>query len=33
MAVVLTHDKVGSNVDVVKQKAIDLAKQINVNSN
>ncbi len=33
MAVVLTYDKVGSNVDVVKQKAIDLAKQINVNSN
>lgn len=33
MAVVLTHDKVGSNVDVVKQKAIDLAKQIIVSSN
>ena len=33
MAVVLTHDKVGSNVDAVKQKAIDLAKQITVNSN
>lgn len=33
MAVVLTHDKVGSNVDAVKQKAIDLAKQIHVNSN
>jgi phosphoribosylglycinamide formyltransferase 2 len=33
MAVVLTHDKVGSNVDTVKQKAIDLAKQIHVHSN
>lgn len=33
MAVVLTHDKIGSNVDVVKQKAIDLSKQITVNSN
>lgn len=33
MAVVLTHDKVGSNVDAVKQKAIDLAKQITVSSN
>lgn len=33
MAVVLTHDKIGSNVDAVKQKAIDFAKQINVNSN
>jgi len=33
MAVVLTHDKVGSNVDMVKQKAIDLAKQICVTSN
>ena len=33
MAVVLTHDKIGSNVDVVKQRAIDLSKQITVNSN
>ena len=33
MAVVLTHDKIGSNVDAVKQKAIALAKQISVNSN
>jgi len=33
MAVVLTHDKVGSNVEEVKQKAIDLAKQIIVSSN
>jgi phosphoribosylglycinamide formyltransferase 2 len=28
MAVVLTYDKVGSDVNVVKQKAIDLSKQI-----
>jgi phosphoribosylglycinamide formyltransferase 2 len=33
MAVVLTYDKIGSNVDAVKQKAIDLSKQITVNSN
>lgn len=32
MAVVLTHDKVGSNIDAVKQKAIDLSKQIKVNA-
>ncbi len=30
MAVVLTYDKPGSNVDVVKEKAIDLAKRIRV---
>jgi phosphoribosylglycinamide formyltransferase 2 len=28
MAVVLTYDKVGSDVNAVKQKAIDLSKQI-----
>lgn len=28
MAVVLTYDKIGSDVNVVKQKAIDLSKQI-----
>ena len=33
MAVVLTHDKIGSNVDAVKQRAIDFSKQITVNSN
>lgn len=33
MAVVLTHDKIGSDVNLVKQKAMDLAKQITVNSN
>lgn len=33
MAVVLTHDAVGSNVDEVKQKAMDLAKLIVVKSN
>ncbi len=33
MAVVLTYDKIGSNVDTVKQKAIDLSKQITVTSN
>lgn len=33
MAVVLTYDKTGSNVDAVKQRAIDLSKQITVNSN
>lgn len=33
MAVVLTYDKIGSNVDAVKQRAIDLSKQITVNSN
>lgn len=33
MAVVLTYDKVGSNVDTVKQRAIDLSKQITVNAN
>ena len=33
MAVVLTYDKIGSNIDAVKQKAIDLSKQITVNSN
>jgi len=32
MAVVLTHDTVNGNVDDVKQRAIDLAKQIVVNS-
>jgi phosphoribosylglycinamide formyltransferase 2 len=30
MAVVLTYDKPGSNVDAVKEKAIDLAKRIKV---
>jgi phosphoribosylglycinamide formyltransferase 2 len=30
MAVVLTYDKVGSDVNVVKQKAIDLAKKIQI---
>jgi len=30
MAVVLTYDKPGSNVDAVKEKAIDLAKRIRV---
>ncbi len=30
MAVVLTHDTISSNIDVVKQKAIDLAKEIKV---
>lgn len=30
MAVVLTHDAVGSDVDIVKQKAMDLAKLIEV---
>ena len=33
MAVVLTYDKIGSNIDSVKQKAIDLSKQIMVNCN
>lgn len=33
MAVVLTYDKIGANVDAVKQKAMDLAKQITVNCN
>ena len=33
MAVVLTYDKIGSQVDAVKQRAIALAKQISVNSN
>ncbi len=32
MAVVLTHDKIGSDVNVVKLKAITLAKQITVTS-
>ncbi len=32
MAVVLTHDKIGSDVDAVKQKAIDLATSIIVHS-
>lgn len=32
MAVVLTYDKPGSDVDAIKQKAIDLAKTIKVNS-
>ncbi len=32
MAVVLTYDKVGSNIDSIKQKAIDLSKKITVNS-
>lgn len=30
MAVVLTYDKVGADVNVIKQKAIDLAKQIEI---
>jgi phosphoribosylglycinamide formyltransferase 2 len=30
MAVVLTHDKVGANVNAVKEKAIKLAKEINI---
>lgn len=33
MAVVLTHDAVGSDVDTVKQKAMDLAKLIEVRNN
>lgn len=33
MAVVLTYDNVGSNINAVKQKAIDLAKQIHVHTN
>lgn len=33
MGVVLTYDKVGSDVNAVKQKAIDLAKQIEINYN
>ena len=33
MAVVLTYDKIGSQVDAVKLRAIALAKQISVNSN
>jgi hypothetical protein len=32
MAVVLTHDKIGSDVDVVKLKAITLAKHVIVTS-
>ncbi|MBK7666797.1 MAG: formate-dependent phosphoribosylglycinamide formyltransferase [Sphingobacteriaceae bacterium] len=33
MGVVLTYDKVGSDVNTVKQKAIDLAKQIEITYN
>jgi phosphoribosylglycinamide formyltransferase 2 len=33
MAVVLTYDKIGSDINAVKQKAMDLAKQIHVHSN
>ena len=33
MGVVLTYDHVGSDVNAVKQKAIDLAKQIEINYN
>lgn len=33
MAIVLTQDKIGTNAEEVKQKAIDLAKLISVNSN
>jgi phosphoribosylglycinamide formyltransferase 2 len=33
MAVVLTYDKANSDVDTVKQKAIDLAKQISIQYN
>lgn len=33
MAVVLTYDKVGADVNSVKQKAIDLAKQIKISYN
>lgn len=33
MGVVLTYDKVGSDVAAIKQKAIDLAKQIQINYN
>ncbi|MBP7809598.1 MAG: formate-dependent phosphoribosylglycinamide formyltransferase [Bacteroidia bacterium] len=33
MGVVLTYDKVGSDVNAVKQKAIDLAKQIQIHYN
>lgn len=33
MAVLVTYDKPGSNVDSVKQKAIELAKQIKVHAN
>jgi len=32
MAVALTYDKVGSNVDVVKQRAIEIAKMVKVES-
>ncbi len=30
MGVVLTYDQLGSDVDAVKQRAIDLAKEISV---
>jgi phosphoribosylglycinamide formyltransferase 2 len=33
MAVVLTYDKIGADVNTVKERAINLAKQIKVNSN
>ncbi|MGZ4048166.1 MAG: formate-dependent phosphoribosylglycinamide formyltransferase [Bacteroidia bacterium] len=33
MAVALTYDKVGSNVDAVKQRAIEIAKMVKVESN
>lgn len=33
MAVALTYDKVGSNVDKVKERAIEIAKEIRVESN
>ena len=32
MGVVLTYDRIGSNVNVVKQRAMDLAKEITVNN-
>ena len=33
MAVALTYDKVGSNVDAVKERAIAIAKEVSVHSN
>jgi phosphoribosylglycinamide formyltransferase 2 len=33
MAVALTYDKVGSNVDAVKQRAIEIAKLVTVDAN
>jgi phosphoribosylglycinamide formyltransferase 2 len=33
MAVALTYDKVGSNVDGVKERAIAIAKEVSVHSN